>query len=410
MNPAVRSLQLCSAVLTVLAGCSLDDGNQLTLAVSTEEPAPAIAETLSGPMAIDEVSIKIATLTDPAKVIEDIRQRKIDLAIIEEPNRPLRDITTLAPLYPSVLHILHKQTDTPLGFTDALRGASIYAGPVGGAAHRLLEDLAEDFSIGSSEYRLLDNPWTETPDVYFILGGLLSEDSVSQLSGYRLFNFASPGDVAGGSVADGLVLKHHRLRPFLLPNGVYHTLANEAVLTVSIRSVLVAHRDLDENLTYNIAQTLFNQSQEIALHYPLVVRELNESFQPGELMLPLHDGTRRYLDRDRPGFIERYVDIVAFLFTILITLLSGGFALYRYRQNVRKDRVDVFYSQLLDIRGTMKTATTKAECTDCYDLVLDVQHQVLRLLIDERITADTSFSAFISLSNQMLAELQRRST
>ena len=39
---------------------------------------------------------------------------------------------------------------------------------------------------------------------------------------------------------------------------------------------------------------------------------------------------------------------------------------------------------------------------------LAVQHEVLNLLIDERVAADVSLVAFLSLSNQIINELDRR--
>lgn len=396
------------ALLLLIAGCSLDS-KDLTLAVSTEEPATAIAENLSAALSKNGMSVKIEAIVNPTESVEKIRAGEIDLAIIEEPDQPLRGLITLAPLYPSVLHVLHNRANTQTDFVGLIRGANIYAGPAGGAAHRLLMQLTADFNIRENEYQLLDNPWKPVPDVFFIFGGLLSDDSIDQLDGYRLFSFGANDDLDGGSVADGIVLKHHHLRPFLLPKGVYHTLSDQAVLTLSIRTVLVADEAFDEELAYNIARTLFNQSQEIALSYPLVTRELNDGVQPTELMLPLHEGTRRYLDRDRPGFIERHVDVLALYFTIVITVLTGGFAVFRYRSQVRKDRVDVFYTRLLLIRDKMQNADDGSLFAGCYDDVLDVQREVLDLLIDERIAADTSLIAFVNLSNQMIDELERRS-
>ncbi len=394
--------------LLLLLGCSVDD-TALRLAVSTEEPAPAIAAALSTAMATRNLSIDVQTVSDPSVAIEKIRRLELDLAIIEEPDRPLHGLLTLAPLYPSVLHVLHNRSEPPSGIADLIRGAAIYAGPPGGAAQRLLIQLAVDFNIDGSEYQLLENPWTQTPDVYFIFGGLLTEESVAQLTGYRLFSFADADDAPGGSVADGIALKHHHLSPFLLPKGVYHTLAEGAVLTLSIRSILIAQQGLDEDLAYDIAETLFGQSQEIALHYPLVTRELNENAQVTELMLPLHEGTRRYLDRDRPGFVERNVDVLALYFTILVTFVSIVVALYRHRSQRRKDRVDVYYQRLLDIRDKMEQTATGSRIDDCYDEVLTVQREVFVLLIDERIAADSSLVAFVGLSGQILNDLYLRS-
>ena len=109
-----------------------------------------------------------------------------------------------------------------------------------------------------------------------------------------------------------------------------------------------------------------------------------------------------------PGFIERYVEVLALIFTIVITLLSGAFVLYRHRSQVRKDRVDVYCSQLLEIRRDMAGTNVHAALRLYRQHTLDVQHEVLNLLIDERIAADTSLMVFLGLSNQIINELDRR--
>jgi hypothetical protein len=129
--------------------------------------------------------------------------------------------------------------------------------------------------------------------------------------------------------------------------------------------------------------------------------------QVTDLMLPIHEGTRRYPDRDRPGLIERNVEVMALYFTVFITLTSGAFALYRHRLQVRKDRVDTFFSRLLEIRREM--ANADADYVACKEKVLNVQRQVLDLLVNEKIAADASLIAFMSQSNQILDELDRRS-
>ena len=391
----------------VLAGCTMED-RELTLAVSTEEPAPSIAETIRSILSEHGFSISIDATTDPTKIVAAIRDRKVDLALIEESDLPVPGVVTLAPLYPSILHVLYNDAEAPGDFTDLIRGAKVYAGPQGGAAHRLFLQLCVDFGVVSDQFQLLDNPWTVVPDVYFIFGGLLSSDSIRQLQGYRLFSFADADDISGGSVADGIVLKHHHLKPFLLPKNVYYALSNDPIVTLSIRSVLIAHEDFKSEFAFNIASQLFTKAQEIALSYPLVTRELTVDVNAIELMFPLHVGTRRYLDRDRPGFIERYVEVLALIFTIVITLLSGVFVLYRHRLQVRKDRVDVYYSRLLEIRRDMEETNTHTVLRSYHQRALDVQHEVLNLLIDERVAADTSLMAFLSLSNQIINELNRR--
>ena len=403
-----RLLPFAAASIAILSGgCSLDS-RELTLAVAAEEPASEIAATITAALQARDIVVEVQSIPDPVDAIERIHSGEIDLAIIEEPQHPIAGVITVTPLYPSVLHVLHKREDSPQSFSELIRGTNIYAGPPGGEAEQLLLQLAADFDVDPEQFRLLDNPLIQEPDVYFIFGGLLSPEAISRLAEYQLFDFQNETDLPGGSLADGIVLKHHHLSPFLLPRGVYHSLADDAVMTLSIRTVLISKQSIDEQLTYDIASTVYNQAQEISMHYPLVIRELNEVEIPMKLIMPLHEGSKRYLDRDRPGFVERHVDVLALYFTLFITALTGAFALYRYRSQVRKDRVDVFYSALLAVRDKMRVdGETKRDWAAHHDEVLGIQREVLDLLVDERIAADAGLVAFINLSNQLLGELSR---
>lgn len=391
---------LCS----ITAGCGIDE-RSIRIAVSTEEPAPSIAEVVQSTLEAGGIDATIITTASVGEVAAGIRNGSLEVAIIEEPSEPLSGLTTLVPLYPSVLHIAHNRPSDSVNFEDLIRGANVYAGPVGGAAYQLLMQLAEDFSIDSNEFQVLGNPWTITPDVYFIFGGLLSQASTDQLDGYRLFSFATEGDAAGSTIADSIALRHHHLRPFVLPRGIYGRFNDAPVLTLSIRSILVTSDMLDPEVAYDVASILFANAQEISLVYPLVTRDLNESVQPAELMLPLHESTRRYLDRDRPGFIERNAEVIALYFTILITVLSGLYAWQKRRMQIKKDRVDAYLAILLDVRTQLNSAGVDLEA--CRQRVLEVQNRVVGLLIEERITADSTLLAFFSQSNQLLNEIDR---
>ena len=401
-----RQVSLC--LLFILLSACKDDGPKKTLAFSTELPAPAISETVKKQLAEEGFVIELAEAANPSEIFISIQNRTIDLGVLEEPDHPISGVMTIAPLYPSVLHVLHKAKEKPSNFMTLIRGASIYAGPPGGAADRLLRQLAKDFNIALAEFEILDNPWTFTPDVYFIFGGLLTNESVEQLSAYRLFSFADKDDEPQGSVADAIVLKHHHLKKFLLPKGTYYPLSNESTTTLSIRTVMIAHEDFPPDLAFEIAKNLFNNAQEYSLDYPLVVRELDIRFNPVDLMLPLHEGSRQFLERDEPGFIEKHVDIIALVFTLIAALLSGVFTLYRRHQQEKKDRVDKYYSKLLGVRDKAQKTIERNELQVFRAQALSVQHEVLQLLIDERVTADSALVAFISLSNQIIDELNHR--
>lgn len=399
---------LGAGLLFILITACSGENRPVTLAFSTELPAPSISESVKAQLADDGLTINLAEGANPTEIFEAIQDRTIDLGVLEEPDHPIPGVVTIAPLYPSVLHVLYNFERDPRNFIELIRGAKIYAGPPGGAADRLLKQLATDSDIAADEFEILDNPWTVTPDVYFIFGGLLSNESIRQLAGYRLFSFSSEDDVPGGSVADAFVLKHHHLKTFLLPKGTYYALSNKPITTLSIRTVMIAHEEFPPDIAYQIARNLFNNAQEYSLDYPLVMRELNTRFNPIDLMFPLHDGSRRFLNRDEPGFIEKNVDIIALIFTLIVAFGSGLFTFYRRHMQIKKDRVDTFYSKLLVVRGEAETTSDHSELRALRMQAVAVQQEVLQLLIDERVSADAGLVAFLSLSNQIIDELNHR--
>ncbi len=389
-------------LLFALTACEVDQ-REVTLVHLWQEPAPGIAQNVQATLENRGIAVVLREQRTWEQLRDDVLDGNADLAIIEEPAESIEGLTTIAPLYPSVLHVLVPDGAAPASFAEAIRGRTIWAGPEDGTDYQLLMRVAADAGVNTSEFTLLADPWTVTPDVHFTLGGLLRHQDAAELARYELFSFARPGDVAGGSFADAIALRHHEVRPFLLPRGTYPDLASDAVLTLSIRSILVANEGIDDELAFDVADALFTNAQDISRAYPLVTQELDEGLKATELMLPLHAGSRRYIDRDGPSFIERYVEVMALYFTVFVTLLSGAFALYRYRSRIKKDRLDRYYGKLIAIREAMRDRDPSSSKSE----VLAVQREVLDLLIDERVAADASLVAFISLSNQLLDELDR---
>lgn len=404
-----RGLLAASVALlgsAVLAACEMA-APALTLAVSTEEPAPSIGEAIVPLLDARQLTVRLRSMSDPQAILDGVSQGTIDLAVLEEPRGAVPGVVSLLPLYPSILHVLHRDTRSPASIGDLLRGQSIYAGPLGGAAYRVLIQLAADFRVAADEFRILDNPWAVDPDVYFIFGGLLSDDSRRQLDGFRLYSFADAGELGRGSIADGIVLRYPNLRTFVLPAGLYYAMNEAPVVTLAIRSLLVAREGLDVELAYRIAAGVFEHAQDIAFIYPLVTKELDAGFEPGSLTLALHPGARRYLERDKPGFLERYAELVALAVTIVLTLVSAAAAVYRWRKQQRKDRVDVYYDKILALRGRITTDLPLDSLRAIRREAIELQHEVFGLVVDERIAADESLTVFLHLSNQVLRELDR---
>ncbi len=404
-----RRAALAAAVVCLSFGGGCTPSTEpLRLAVSVEEPAPSVADAL-GPLLADAgFRVTVEPDEDPANILEGLRSGDLDLAIIEEPPSVRPGVMTIAPLYPSVLHVLVDKDIPESGITEIIAGRNIYTGPRRGSAERFLRVLASDLDLAEDTYRVLDDPWTIRPDVFFIFGGLLSPESLRQLEGYRLLSFGAVETLGRGSQAEGIVLRYPNLRPFILPRQTYPGLTDEPVLTLAVRSILIAGTGLDEQTAYTVASQLFTHAQDVGAVYPLATSELDPGVDATSFTLPLHPGARRYIERDQPGFIERFAEVLALAATLAIALISSLYALLKHRRQRKKDRVDVYYASMLELRARAGQSTDAAELTKLQRTVLDLQQEVFGLVIDERIAADESLSVFLALSNQVLNEIAQR--
>ena len=202
-----------SAVL--LLGLAVPGHAELLLGAHAEEPAPSVAALYDG-VEIDDQLIHTRPYDDVSALLAALQGGQIQLAILEEPAAALAGVNLIADLYPSVLHILYREPAAPESLGEVLGLGGIWAGPPGGIGHRLAGTLAENFGVRQQQ-RLLPDPWSETPEVFFIFGGLLAPDALSRLPGYRLYSLGDPAMLMHGSVAEGVSLRYPNLRPFVLP-------------------------------------------------------------------------------------------------------------------------------------------------------------------------------------------------
>lgn len=404
MNASRLAIAVCVLVL-----CSCDrEPSSLTVSISTEEPAPVMAATMRDVLASVDLDLLVEPTSDPYTILDAVRDSEADFGIVDEPPRRVAGIATVVPLYPSILHVLYRKDRLVTGFPDLIEGQQIYAGPIGGTAWRILQQLADDYLVPTGAFNVLSDPWQVEPDVYFIIGGLLAAESLAQMSDYQMYSFGEVTRFGFGTPAEGLALKYPNIRPFILPESIYGSFNDQPVITITTRTVLVARDDLDPNLVYLVARELFEQAHRFSVEYPLVLNELHEDLDAKTLALPLHPGSRFYIDKDEPGFFERYAETIGVSLTLLVLIGSGLVTLLRMRKSRKKDRIDVYYQQVLEIRHALSATLNMGQYKALEDKLKAIQEEVFGLLIAERLNVDESLTLFLDLSNRVLGEISAR--
>lgn len=334
-----------------------------------------------------------------------------DLAFTSNAQPYRQGITTVMPMYPTVLHILYRRDRAADSAEDLLRGATINAGPVGSASRQLLTEILDSLHIGVDEVEFVDK-LTTLPDVNLVyvpispqqIRGLLEQEGVA--GEYRFASFGSSEDIGRGSEIDRAILLNPRLSPFIIPVGTYGDLPEEPVLTLAVDKLLVSRPDVDEAVIYDLIGEMRRLQPALAATRPLLFQGLSREFDASGSTFVLHPGAQAFTQRDEPTFYERYSGVAEVLVTLVIGLISGGYAVVQIYHRRRKNRIDRFYADVMAIRDSISERSSAADRAAAVEQVRKLQNEAFDMLIREKLAADESFRIFVTLSNDIVAQLK----
>ena len=142
----------------------------------------------------------------------------------------------------------------------------------------------------------------------------------------------------------------------------------------------------------------------------MLFQRLREEFDAAASTFVLHPGAQAYAERDTPTLYERYSGVAEVLVTLIIGLVSGGYAVIQIYNRRRKNRIDGFYTDVMAIRDSIDGHSTAEERADAVERVRELQNTAFDMLIREKLAADESFRIFVTLSNDIIDQLANGST
>jgi hypothetical protein len=326
-----------------------------------------------------------------------------DLALVNN-NLPYRDdISTVMPLYPTVLHIAYRAGRDASIVESLLQGATVYAGPTGSASRLVFESIVTRRGLTEDDYTYVSDTDTK-PDVIIVFAPI-SPDRMADFPDYRLFTISTPAEIGTGSIIDYVLLLNPQFRPFVIPKGTYGAATPEAIVTIAVDKLLVARDDLDRSVVYDLIDEIVRLRPAMAAKRPGVFSSLAEDFDVSRSTFKIHAGTQDYLQRLAPTVYERYSGIAEVAVTLFVALFSASIAGVRIFRMTRKNRIDTFYSQTIQLRKSVSDSTPAVERQRALQTVRELQNEAFDLLVDEKLAADESFRIFITLSNDVIRQL-----
>ncbi|MEO1654751.1 MAG: TAXI family TRAP transporter solute-binding subunit, partial [Bacteroidota bacterium] len=301
---------------------------------------------------------------------QQLIERKVDFALAQN-DVPLPnfkgDLRTVLPLYPQLFFVIYADSLQPKNLKDLIIGRKIAIGPATGGTAPFTRRFLHLMGIDSTEYEFIyssyhENTLSDSISISISVTGFNSPriaEMLTQKNG-KIWSLDDPQLSGSGSLVDGLCLQYPYARPFIIPKNTYQHLPQEPALTIALDNVLLAHKSVDDHIVYDQLHTLLN-NKELLINDDALYGFIHDNFEKESLQFPLHHGAIDYLNRYKPSFYERYAELVA-LFITLITLLIGGFStLWRWNKRRKKERIDNYYLQVIQLENRAKESPNTEE-------------------------------------------------
>jgi hypothetical protein len=190
---------------------------------------------------------------------------------------------------------------------------------------------------------------------------------------------------------EAITLEHFALERSLVPRGAYQgapPVPAEDLPTLAAPRLLLAHARTDPGIVREITAALFE------LRHPLVERMPLAAFMapPGTdrpSLLALHEGARRYYDREKPGYLRANADVLALVLTVVLGVASWVWGAKRSLERARKDRADRHNLELTSLMRQAAEASSREEIVEVRRRLVAIFEQVVSELDQGRLDAES---------------------
>lgn len=390
-----------------LASCSSDE-KEVTIIYSEEEPFGTISKKLEEVLERNTgVPVNLIIGSGSLANVDSVARGTADFAVTENYIPYKQGVNSVTVFFPQILHIFYASENPPLSFEELVMDKRVFIGLEGSGSYRFMQNLFDFFKLDKSRIHIAEDAFDEV-DVFAGFNDILSDNYLTGLEDYKIYSFDQVDRFGKGSIAEAIALKFPKVHPYIIPQNTYGSINDQPVLTLSTDAVLVANSQLDNDLLYEVIRSVFHEKQAFNEISPLVYKGLDENFDHGALTFPLHEGARIYLDRDEPGLYERYAELTGVIFSIAVVLISGLISLKKWQVQRKKDRVDVFYNDLMQIKNRLDTQYTLENGRSDLKLVKASQNKAFQMLINEDLEANDSFRIYMELSKEVIQDIKNR--
>ncbi len=412
MKNAITRISVLFFAITVLSSCNRNYKLRMLVAEEDQVVMTQIAEDINTHSRFEIEIVSKDSLTEVA-AIDGILNDEFDITTVDNTidyQRSKKNLRTVIPFFHEVLVVISRFELTQFEIDSLIKSGDyvVLTKEIDELEffRRLIPNFTGDSTIN---YRL---------EPHFNLEKDLAENDLllffSALENYELGKLLFSGkaniysmdhqDTFGqGSFIEGFCQSYKKTTPYIISRYAFGTTLDDPIYTLAVHELLVAHTDAPNKVVYDLIETIHQ-------HHVVPIFESSNSYtfevnhQDINLSFPFHDGTINYVNRDKPSFIERYSEFMGFVLSAFIVIFGLGASIKANINQRKKDRMDEYYYELLQIKEKLKTYSTidlRAKLTNMQTIVFD-------LLIKEKLSANNEFVIFMMLWDELHQELMKR--
>ncbi len=400
-------------VMIALFSCSKEKRSLKLLKVS-EHSSSKVNDSALRNILNEEAGIILQTenTIDEDFALEQLKEGKVDLVII--PNNITNiesNFRTVIPLLPRFLMILTNQPTDYKNLNELLNDGIVYFEDQSRLDSLFFKNLYYNFNIDERKIRSKsfdEIEFEKESDSLKVYVGLthLNNPLIKNLTyhGWSLFSLGNVDNYGKGSKVEGFTLMNMSVYPFVIPMHIYKGKPEKSILTIAIKDILIARTDLSNQIVYDIVEALTEHRSRI-IQLDNNFNLLDFDYDKHVLSFPIHDGTRHYIDKNKPPLWSKYVKMIWPLISIS-AVLFGIFASFRNKYKRRKKQnIEMYYNSLLDIRSKSEEAIGVDNLVDILKELKAVRAEAMKSLANKKLDSGESFNIFLALYNDTKTDL-----
>ena len=194
---------------------------------------------------------------------------------------------------------------------------------------------------------------------------------------------------------------------FTCRHYVYKSVPKSPVLTVAIKDILIARKELDAGIAYEIVETIVENKVRL-IKMNDIYNIINFDFDEQIWAFPLHQGSLNYIEKDKPFAWVRWINILWPIISILVIFI-GAFSSVRNKLRKRqRQNIEAYYISINEIKEKLILMVKHEEINDLLQELNDLKTKAIDTLANNKFDSGESFNIFLALYSELKNDLNER--